>query len=140
MHKFIKRVGCYPTILAGAACTIVGSFVLADSMAIADETTWQTMLATGDNQLSQQKLVEAEACFRQAVKDVQHARHNQDDVVKCLEKLASILTQEKKIDEAVPLYERSLHILESTYGEKSAKLVPTFFRLAQFMNRKVIPK
>lgn len=126
--------------MAGAACTIVGSFVLADSMAIADETTWQTMLATGDNQLSQQKLVEAEACFRQAVKDVQHARHNQDDVVKCLEKLASILTQENKIDEAVPLYERSLHILESTYGEKSAKLVPTLFSLGSIYESEGDPK
>lgn len=104
------------------------------------EESWQAFLADGDNNLNQQKLFEAEGCYRQALKKVHHSPHTSDDVVKCLEKLAADLALENKTEEAVSYYHKSLGTLERSYGKNSSKLVPTLFALGSIFEAEGDPK
>ncbi len=106
----------------------------------ASEKLWQTLLTEGDVDIQQQKLVQAEDCFRRALKEIQQEPHSNNDTVKCLERLASTLELENKTNDAVPLYNKSLHILERTYGKESAKVVPTLFALGSIFESEGDPK
>jgi len=93
------------------------------------QSAWQALIADGDRYIEQQKLVQAEDCYRRALKEVGHTKYTNDDKVKCIEKLAASLVMQNKIEEATHLYYRSLHILEDNYGKNSSRIVSTLFAL-----------
>ncbi len=94
------------------------------------ETGWQAALAEGQKRLKTKELVPAEICFREAVRDVQKNKANSpDDIVLCLESLAAVLQTEDKTEEVIPLYKKSLRILQRHYGKESEKTVNVRVRL-----------
>ena len=90
---------------------------------------WSTDFATGENYLSEQKLLQAESSFRKALKEVQQAGHSVDDEIKCMSRLADALALRNKTDMAQALYRKSLALLEQHYGKDSQKIVPALLRL-----------
>lgn len=98
-------------------------------VAAATATSWQEMLNEGDKDLKLQKFTSAEQWFRKALNGVKKVGHSDDDLVKCMERLASVVVLEEKTEEAIKIYRNALHILEGRYGKESPKIVPTLFAL-----------
>jgi len=97
------------------------------------ESSWSEMLADGDRHISHQELFQAEDCYRHALKEVKRVPHSPDDVTECMEKLASTLLVEDKTERALPLYKKSLRILERAHGRESPKLLPTLYALGSIL-------
>jgi len=114
--------------------------IVAIPAVIAAGDSWQKMLSEGDNDLNLQKLARAEQWYRQALKTVEQGAHSDEDLVTCLEKVAAVLALEDKTEEAVKLYQRSLHILEGKFGHDSPKVVPTLFSLGSIYESEGDPK
>ncbi|HEY9720096.1 MAG TPA: tetratricopeptide repeat protein [Trichormus sp.] len=112
-------------IYAMAMIQLFGS----SSALAAIDNNWHRWLAAGDVDLSQERLLPAEDCFRTALRQLDKAPHNDDELVTCLEKLASTLTLEDKTEEAIRLYQRCLKILEREYGNDSPRVLSTLFAL-----------
>jgi tetratricopeptide (TPR) repeat protein len=94
--------------------------------AFAAQSAWRAALAEGDRRMKTKELLAAEVCFREAVKDVRRSKTNSaDDVVLCMEKLAANLQTQDEFSESVPLYKKSLRILQKAHGKKSESTVPT---------------
>jgi tetratricopeptide (TPR) repeat protein len=106
--------------------------VLLSSAAFATEgqSLWQGYVAKGDSALSLQRLAEAESDFRLALKAVAGEPHDLEDVVKCQNRLANVLTLENQPEEAKRLYSRSLKTLERKYGQSNPKIVETLLALS----------
>jgi tetratricopeptide (TPR) repeat protein len=142
MYQTIKNIGGTAALVCALAYLLWANTCLTanSSDIVPDNHNWQKLITSGDDELAQQKLVQAEACFRQALKVLTHEPHTENDLVKCLEKLANILTQENKIDEALPLYQRSLHSLEKVYGSESSEIVPTLIAIGSIYESEGDPK
>ena len=140
MHVISTRNDNFDSFLNRLVFTIATALIFCTSRALAADNSWQSLLREGDNNINQQKLVQAEDCFRRALKEVKHSPHTVDDKVKCLERLASTLVLENKIIGAIPIYHKSLHLLEQTYGNKSPKIVPTLFALGSIFESEGDPK
>ncbi len=136
----VKAIDYSPFFINQFVRNTVFALVLSTSAALAYEESWQTFLTEGDVNLNEQKLVEAEGCYRRALKEVHRSSHTPDDVVKCLEKLAADLVLEDKTEEAVSLYTKSLGMLERKYGKDSPKLLPTLFALGSIFEGEGDPK
>jgi tetratricopeptide (TPR) repeat protein len=95
----------------------------------AEQSNWSTFFAEGENDLSRERLAEAEECFRKALKEVQLIPHRTDDEVQCLNRLADTLALRSNTAEAQTLYQRALSLLETRYGKDSPKVVPALFAL-----------
>jgi tetratricopeptide (TPR) repeat protein len=96
--------------------------------AIAD-SRWSELLAEGDDYITRQELLQAEDCYRHALKEVKRVPHSPDDLAKCLEKLASTLFAENDKEHVLPLYKKALHVLERAHGKKSPLVVPILYAL-----------
>lgn len=136
----LKDTQYYPFLTKTLVFNIIAALVFCVADAQASQYDWQVLLNQGDSNLNQQKLIEAQDCFSQALKQIQHSPHSHDDMVKCIEKLASTLVLENKTDEALPLYNKSLHILERTYGKDSPKVIPTLFAFGSIYEAEGDPK
>jgi tetratricopeptide (TPR) repeat protein len=87
---------------------------------------WKGAVDEGNARLKLKELVAAEACFREAVRAAKRDKAiTPDDLVVCLESLAGVLQTEDQTQDAVPLYQKSLRILERAHGKESEKAVPT---------------
>jgi tetratricopeptide (TPR) repeat protein len=104
------------------------------------EQHWQILVSEGDINLNRQKLAQAEQCFINALKEIEHQSHSNDDKVKCLERLASTLVLENNTIDALPYYRKSLSLLEHTYGKDSPKIVPTLIALGSIFESDGDPK
>jgi tetratricopeptide (TPR) repeat protein len=94
--------------------------------AFAAEAAWRAALAEGDRRMKTKELLAAEVCYREAVRDVRRSKTNSaDDVVLCMEKLAANLQTQDQFSESVPLYKKSLRLLQKAHGKKSETTVPT---------------
>lgn len=92
--------------------------------------SWKAELAEGERLLVTKELAKAEYCFRQACKHVQSLKPAPpDDVVVCLESLAKVLYMEDQINETIPLYKKSLKLLQKAHGKKSIRTVSTLVTL-----------
>ncbi len=120
--------------------TLLPIDVLAANGPVPSASVWQTSIADGDRNLSLQKLLLAENCYRKALTEVERGPHTDEDVVTCLQKVASTLALEDKTNEALHLYQRSLNILERRYGKDSPQLVPTLFALGSIFESEGDPK
>ncbi len=88
--------------------------------------SWKAELAEGERLLITKEYAKAEYCFRQACDHVQRVKPAPpDDVVVCLESLAKVLYMQDEITETIPLYKKSLKILQKAYGKKSIRTVTT---------------
>jgi tetratricopeptide (TPR) repeat protein len=103
-------------------------------------STWQDSVAEGDDNLKVQKLVDAEECFRRALRQIDQSPHKSEDKVMCLDKLASTLAIEDKTEEALDLYRRSLHMLEQKYGKESSQVVSVLFSIGSIYESEGDPK
>jgi tetratricopeptide (TPR) repeat protein len=75
--------------------------------------SWQAGLQEGERRLSRQELEPAEACFRQALRDVRKDKSaSLNDLALCQERLAMILYKQDEREEAVKLYRQSIATLE----------------------------
>jgi tetratricopeptide (TPR) repeat protein len=99
------------------------------SAAYSAEQSWRKWQADGDVDLSQQKLLQAENCYRAALRDIDHQTHTDDELDTCMQKLASTLTLEDKTEAAVVIYQRTLRALEKQYGKDSPRVTPILFAL-----------
>jgi tetratricopeptide (TPR) repeat protein len=95
----------------------------------AASTSWTTDYAAGDNYLSEQKLPQAEASFRKALKELQQGSHNVDDESKCMNRLADALALRDKTVMAQEFYQKSLTLLEHHYGKDSKQIAPALLKL-----------
>jgi tetratricopeptide (TPR) repeat protein len=74
---------------------------------------WQAGLQEGERRLTRQELEPAEACFRQALRDVRKDKSaSLNDLALCQERLAMILYKQDEREEAVKLYRQSIATLE----------------------------
>ncbi|MBX9939764.1 MAG: tetratricopeptide repeat protein [Candidatus Obscuribacterales bacterium] len=87
--------------------------------------TWQAGLQEGERRLSRQELESAEACFRQALRDVKRDKAaSLADLALCQEKLAMILYKQDEREESVKLYRQSISTLEKARRQdKDAKAI-----------------
>ncbi len=108
--------------------------------AMAAERTWQDLVIEGDHDLHEQKFVPAEQSYRNALKEIKHTKHTDEDVAKCLDKLAAVLVLEDKTNDAIPIYRRALHKWERVDGKESSKVVPTLFALGSIYESEGDPK
>lgn len=85
--------------------------------------TWQAGLQEGERRLARQELESAEACFRQALRDVKRDKAaSLADLALCQERLAMILYRQDEREEAVRLYRQSIATLEKARRQgKDAK-------------------
>jgi tetratricopeptide (TPR) repeat protein len=120
---------CISTVFALFQPTMAPAFTGLFSPRGSYENNWQALITEGDTDIRHQRLQPAEYAYHQAYKRVKHSRHSTDDLVLCLQKFASTLTLESKTNESLPLYKKSLHILEREYGSGSPKIVPTLFAI-----------
>jgi tetratricopeptide (TPR) repeat protein len=91
---------------------------------------WQTALAEGKKRLKLGELVQAEICCREALKEVRRNKPNSvDDLVLCQNSLAAVLQIEDLTQDAIPLYKKSLKLLQKKYGKDSDKCVDTLTAL-----------
>jgi tetratricopeptide (TPR) repeat protein len=118
-HKKIKDIG-----QALISCALAASFVWPQP-ARAESLTWRDGLSEGERRLERKELEPAEACFRQALRDVKSdPSAGPDDVALCMERLANVLQTEDITDESLPLYKKALKILSRAHGSRSAALLP----------------
>lgn len=108
--------------------------------ALAAQDTWQDLVIKGDRDMNEQKFVPAEESYKKALKEIKHSKHNDEDVAKCLGKLAAVLTLEDKTNDAIPVYRKAIHKWEEAYGKESPKLVPTLFSLGSIYESEGDPK
>jgi tetratricopeptide (TPR) repeat protein len=111
--------------LASAVFVII---ILASAFqtASAAESAWRTALAEGDRRMQTKELLAAEVCFREALRDVRRSKTNSaDDVVLCMQRLAANLQTQDQFSESVPLYKKSLRLLQKAHGKQSETTVPT---------------
>ena len=127
MHQLLSEIHKYIYVIR--IFSIIVFLSSAVSISQAKEFNWRKHIEEGDRDISRQELSQAENSYRLALEEVHVQTHNRDGIVICLEKLASVLVLENKIDEALPLYNKSLHMLEFNYGKDSPKLVPTLFAI-----------
>jgi tetratricopeptide (TPR) repeat protein len=135
----MKDNKCHPLFVKVLFCYLI-VLMLSTASTWASEKDWQVLLTEGDVDIQQQKLGQAEDCFSRALKEIEHEAHSNDDMVKCLQRLASTLELEDKTNDALPLYRKSLHILEQTYGKDSPKVVPTLFAFGSIFEAEGDPK
>lgn len=109
--------------------SVVLAFALPFALPARAESDWKMSNDAGEKYLTEQKLPEAEASFRQALKEVEHGSHSLDEVATCLSKLADTLALRNETAEAQSLYQRCLTVLEREYGKGSVKVVPALFAL-----------
>lgn len=93
------------------------------------QVTWTDMIATGDVHMSRQEYPLAEDCYAQALLQVKRHPHDNDELVKCMEKLAAALQVQNKTEDVMPLYKKSLKLLERAHGKESPELVPTLYAM-----------
>jgi len=138
-RRIFKQTGTLCLIFSRFfVCAFILTLTSLPSNAVVD--SWQNLLAQGDIYINQQKLIEAENCFRRAVKTVQHQKPNSEDKAKCMEKLAATLVLENKTEEGMNFYRKALNITEEQYGKYSPKLVPIFFALGSIFESEGDPK
>jgi tetratricopeptide (TPR) repeat protein len=85
------------------------------------------MIATGDIHMKRQEYPLAEECYEQALLQVKKVPHDNDDLVKCMEKVAASLQVQNITEDVMPLYKKSLKLLERTHGKESPELIPTLY-------------
>jgi tetratricopeptide (TPR) repeat protein len=141
MGKYLSNIGgCSVIVGLAASIMMAGAAISYSAVVIPDNHSWQKLITSGDDELALQKLVQAEACYREALKVIGREPHAEAEVVRCIEKLANTLAQENKIDEALPFYQRSLHLQEKIYGKESSELVPTLFAIGSIYESEGDPK
>ncbi len=94
-----------------------------------ERLTWQELVAQGDSHLSRQELGLSDECYVEALREVKRVEHTTDDLVECMEKLAAVLQMEDKTEDVLPLYKRSLHLLQKAHGKNSPRIIPTVYAL-----------
>ncbi|HEY9759600.1 MAG TPA: tetratricopeptide repeat protein [Oculatellaceae cyanobacterium] len=100
---------------------------------------WQAAFAEGKKRLKLNELVQAEICFREALKEVRRSKPKSvDDIVLCQNNLAAVIQTEDLTQDALPLYKKSLKMLERKYGKSSIKLVDTLVALADVNRNETI--
>ncbi|HEY9685317.1 MAG TPA: tetratricopeptide repeat protein [Oculatellaceae cyanobacterium] len=100
---------------------------------------WQAAFAEGKKRLKLNELVHAEICFREALKEVRRVKPKSvDDIVLCQNNLAAVLQLEDLTQDVLPLYKKSLKMLERKYGKNSTKLVDTLVALADVNRNETI--
>lgn len=83
---------------------------------------WQAGLQEGERRLTRQELEPAEACFRQALRDVRKDKSaSLNDLALCQERLAMILYKQDEREEAVKLYRQSIATLEKALALDKVK-------------------
>ena len=76
--------------------------------------------AQGNVRLKSKELVEAEACFREAVRDVRRDKSSADDVATCLMSLGAVLQTEDLTEDSLPQYKKALRVLQKAHSKDSA--------------------
>jgi tetratricopeptide (TPR) repeat protein len=112
-----------PIIVALLAASSVGS------AAALPQGSWTVMIATGDTHLKRKEYPLAEECYEQALLQVKRGPHDPDDQVKCMQKVAAALQLQNITEDVMPLYKKSLKILERAHGKESPELVPTLYAM-----------
>lgn len=87
------------------------------------------MIATGDAHMKRGEYPLAEECYEQALLQVKKVPHDSDDLVKCMEKVAATLQVQDITEDAMPLYKKSLKLLERAHGKESPELIPTLYAI-----------
>jgi len=86
----------------------------------AAERAWRIALAQGNVRLKSKELVEAEACFREAVRDVRRDKSSSaDDVATCLISLGAVLQTEDLTEDSLPQYKKALRVLQKAHSKNS---------------------
>ncbi len=92
---------------------------------------WKTALAEGERLLTTREYAKAELCFRQALKEVRNTPGaSTDDVVRCMQRLAKTLYLQDITVETIPLYKKSLKMLQKAHGKTSLQTTDTLVTLA----------
>ena len=91
--------------------------------------SWTEMLATGDKHMKRKEYPLAEECYEQALLQCKRGSHDPDDRVKCMQKVAAALQLQNITEDVMPLYKKSLKILERAHGKESPELVPTLYAM-----------
>lgn len=92
---------------------------------------WRGEVAEGERLLIPREYAKAELCFRQAYNEVRRTPGaSTDDVVLCMQSLAKTLYLQDITVETIPLYKKSLKLLQKTYGKNSLKTTSTLVTLA----------
>ena len=131
LKKWISQSYCYLQWFKFLSWIIVLVFAFAfpPNRGAAAEQIWQKSLTDGNNDLNNQALSMAEACFRRAVKEVQYVPHTAEDKVKCLNAVANVLALENKTKEAECIYQQSLDTLDQAYGSNSPQVLALLFAI-----------
>lgn len=96
---------------------------------------WNAEIAEGERLLITKQYAKSELCFRQAYNDVRRTPGaSADDVVVCMQSLAKSLYLQDITVETIPLYKKSLKILQKTYGKDSLKTTSTLVTLAGILD------
>lgn len=112
------------------AVLLLFGLLLPQNWAFAASQPWRIQLAEGERRLEAQDLPGAEACFQQAVKDVRLSKsRTTDEIVLCMQSLAGVLQMENKTYDVIPLYKKSLKLLEKAHGKDSPRIVRTLILL-----------
>lgn len=121
---FISSKHLSQIIVALVASTL---FSLASA---AFDSEWNALLAQGESKLKTQQLDAAEDCFRRAVNSVRRSKNaSPDDAARCMLSLANVLQTKDNTEDALPLYKKSLRILEKAHGKESHAIVPVLLLL-----------
>ncbi|MBX9695736.1 MAG: tetratricopeptide repeat protein [Cyanobacteria bacterium] len=91
---------------------------------------WRRDFKEGERLMKTKEYEKAESCFRQAYKDAKKSGADTDDLVMCMEALADVIYKQDTIEEPLPLYKKSLRLLEKKYGKDSPRLLFTLTQLA----------
>ncbi len=98
--------------------------------AFALDIDWKVQAVEGERRLEAQDLEGAEASMREALK---LAKRNKSctalEIASCMQNLGSVLQMQSKTDEVIPLYLKSLHVLEAKYGKKNVNIVHSLILL-----------
>jgi tetratricopeptide (TPR) repeat protein len=94
-------------------------------------TDWQGQFANGEQALKIQEYPAAEACFRQALKQVKHKGSSPDDVARCMQALAGTLQLQDitEGDGSIAFYKRALRLEKKAHGSDSPQLTPILVAL-----------
>lgn len=88
------------------------------------ESDWQLHMVEGKRQLEKQNFQCAEDSFKIALRRLKRAKAQPDQICLCLQGLGNALLKQDKVEQALPVYKRALHLLRQTQKRSTSCLVP----------------